>query len=90
MAASTAPPTEAPSSDGAIADNTMDKCHSAAAARFVSATDSAATRDALRKAVGNVRIRWVHPGEVVTQDYSEARLNIMIDETSKIASARCG
>jgi hypothetical protein len=39
---------------------------------------------------GAERIRWIAPGTAVTMDYSEARLNIRIDETGKIVSAKCG
>jgi hypothetical protein len=39
---------------------------------------------------GAGRIRWIAPGQMVTMDYSEGRLNIYTDEAGKITELRCG
>lgn len=45
---------------------------------------------AVRKAVNHEIIRWVHPGNVVTEDFAPGRLNVMINENGLVVSARCG
>ena len=34
--------------------------------------------------------RWIHPGEPVTMDYSQDRLNIELDEANKVTRLSCG
>lgn len=36
------------------------------------------------------RLRVIHPGEAVTLDYSESRLNIEINAQGRIATVHCG
>lgn len=57
---------------------------------FVGRTDNAALRKAVTHAVGARPIRWIRPGDAVTQDYGPNRLNVMLDENGRIASVRCG
>jgi hypothetical protein len=45
---------------------------------------------AVRKAVNHEVIRWVHPGNVVTEDFAPERLNVMVNENGLVVSARCG
>jgi hypothetical protein len=35
-------------------------------------------------------IRWIRPGDVVTMDYREDRLNIELDERGRVKAVRCG
>lgn len=35
-------------------------------------------------------IRWVHPGNVVTEEFAPERLNVMVNENGLVVSARCG
>lgn len=35
-------------------------------------------------------VRVIHPGEMVTEDYSPSRLNIQIDASGRIAALSCG
>lgn len=44
----------------------------------------------VRKAVNHEVIRWVHPGNVVTEDFAPERLNVMVNENGLVVSARCG
>ena len=39
---------------------------------------------------GASRIRWIRPGDVVTMDYREDRLNIHLDAQGRIARIVCG
>lgn len=36
------------------------------------------------------RMRVIRPGQMVTMDYSEARLNIAVDEAERITRVYCG
>ncbi len=45
------------------------------------------TLDSLRLAQ---RTRVIRPGQMVTMEYSEARLNIALDEAGRIARVYCG
>ena len=35
-------------------------------------------------------IRWIRPGDAVTMDYREDRLNIDLDASGRVAAIRCG
>jgi hypothetical protein len=45
--------------------------------------------DAMR-ASNSRTIRWIRPGDVVTMDYSEHRLNILLDNNNRVTGFRCG
>lgn len=47
----------------------------------------ASTLDTMRFAQ---RMRVIRPGQMVTMDYSEARLNIAVDEAERITRVYCG
>lgn len=89
VASSSVPSDEASISD-APGENATEDCGLELARSFVDRTDSPKIREALARAVGARPIRWIHPGEAVTQDYSLNRLNVMIDESDRITSLRCG
>ena len=60
------------------------------AAAFVGQVASAEVRGEVAKAVGHDRIRWIAPDTVVTMDFSESRLNMMLDAANRITDAKCG
>ena len=35
-------------------------------------------------------LRWIRPGDMVTQDYRTDRLNIELDERNRVSRLRCG
>jgi hypothetical protein len=39
---------------------------------------------------GALRIRWIRPGDVVTMDYREDRLNIHLDGQNRVLRFICG
>jgi hypothetical protein len=45
---------------------------------------------AIGKVAGERRIRVIRPGDAVTMDYSETRLNVEIGEDGRIKQFRCG
>ncbi len=36
------------------------------------------------------RLRWIRPGDIVTMDYSESRLNIHLDAGNRVERFICG
>lgn len=65
-------------------------CGADKAARFVGRKATPAVRAEVAAAVGERPIRWIGPGDVVTMDFSETRLNMMLDDGGTITAARCG
>ena len=45
--------------------------------------------EALRRS-GSRTLRWIRPGDVVTMDYSESRLNIHLDGQGRVERFNCG
>lgn len=45
--------------------------------------------EALRRS-GSRTLRWIRPGDIVTMDYSEQRLNIHLDERNRVDHFACG
>lgn len=45
--------------------------------------------EALRLA-GAETLRWLQPGDIVTMEYREDRLNIELDATGRVKAVRCG
>ena len=64
-------------------------CGANRARGFVGRPASPRTRAALRAAVGHDRIRWIAPGEPVTQDLRRERLNVLLDRRGRIAGLDC-
>jgi polyisoprenoid-binding protein YceI len=60
------------------------------ALRFVGRAATPAVRSAVSAAVGAHAIRWIAPGDVVTQDLRADRLNVMLSGRNVITGARCG
>ena len=72
------------------ATDASDDCGASKAARFLGKTVTPDVRAQVSKAVGHDLIRWIGPGDAVTMDYSEARLNVDLDGGGKITGFRCG
>lgn len=67
-----------------------DPCGATLALRLMGTPDTPALRERLKRALGHDRIRFIHPGDVVTQDLRPDRLNVMIGDDGRIGTARCG
>jgi hypothetical protein len=52
-------------------------------------SSSAVGAEALRLS-GARTLRWIPPGDSVTMDYREDRLNIDLDSSGKVRALRCG
>jgi hypothetical protein len=56
---------------------------------FFERTAGPNTRNAIVRAVGHSRIRWIAPGQAVTQDLRPDRLNAELDGRGRIAKFDC-
>jgi len=67
-----------------------DPCGAGKASKFLNREASPAIISAVGQSVGHERIRWIRPGEAVTQDYVSQRLNIIVGQDNRIQTLRCG
>ena len=67
-----------------------DACGASKAAKFIGKDATPQLRLEVAKAVGHLSIRWIGPGDAVTMDFSEGRLNADFDDGGKIKRFRCG
>ena len=80
-----------PAPDTAPPDGEGDACGASKVAPFVGRQDRPTTRADLAKAVGHENIRWIGLDDMVTMDFNEKRLNVLLDQTKRlITGARCG
>ena len=70
--------------------STAGKCDASKAASLVGKTRSDALGAEAMRLSGAASLRWIRPGDMVTMDYREDRLNIELDERSRVARLRCG
>lgn len=66
------------------------KCGAAGLARFMGQPGTREVLEALRTASNSATLRTFGPGQALTQDYRENRLNVGLDARGGILSARCG
>ena len=77
--------------DASAATDVPSDCNAEEAQRFVGEKADEATRARLLEAVKPVSaVRWVGPGDATTEDYSQSRLNVMLDAGGTIHSVHCG
>lgn len=67
-----------------------DACHARELQRYVTASPTADVMAAISAAAGAQNIRTTRPGDAVTMDYRENRLNVEIGEDGRIKRFRCG
>ena len=79
-----------PLSAGYAAPPTPDTCHRGLTRRFVGAQAGAEVRRAIRDIARPHPVRWIAPGQAITTDQSPERLNVILDESGRVAVMRCG
>jgi hypothetical protein len=67
----------------------LDGCNAQAAQKLVGAAVSEAVGKEAQRLAGAESVRWIGPGDMVTQDFNSARLNIETDGR-RITAVRCG
>jgi hypothetical protein len=66
------------------------QCNDAAAQFAVGKAADAKLAEEARVRAGALRVRMVHPGQMVTMEFDASRLTIQVDAGGKVASIRCG
>lgn len=74
----------------AAEQTTPDTCGQRAALRLVGTVMTPQSRTTLTRDIGHDRIRVIRPGAVITQDLRNDRLNLIVDESGRLMTARCG
>ena len=73
-----------------VPDQSLGACNADALNDLVGRQASAELgADAMRRSRAT-RLRWIQPGDVVTMDYSESRLNIHLDSRNRVERIVCG
>jgi hypothetical protein len=81
----------APTADGAIARPPIDDaCGAARLGHYTNQIPTTEVIANIQKAAGHTRIRTIRPGDAVTMDFREDRLNIEIGDDGRIRLLRCG
>lgn len=65
-------------------------CDAAKAQSFVGEPESAEIAEQARQKSGARTVRWLRPGQIVTMEYRDDRLNLELDAEGKIIAIRCG
>ena len=90
MAIGCAPVPPAAPAGEAVPVHGVGTCNAGAAQSLVgSQASSEVGAEALRLS-GARSLRWIRPGDVVTMDYREDRLNVDLDANGRVAGLRCG
>ena len=79
-----------PLSAAYAASPTPDTCSLSLTRRFIGAQAVAEVRRAIRAIARPHPVRWIAPGQAITTDQSAERLNVILDESGRIAVMRCG
>lgn len=66
------------------------ECAAAEFQRHVGAELTPALRAEITARQGDRRVRFIGPGDAVTQDFRPDRLNVTLDERNRIARLGCG
>ena len=66
------------------------ECNDAAAQFTVGKPADAKLAEEARVRASALRVRMVHPGQMVTMEFDASRLTIEVDAGGKVASVRCG
>lgn len=67
-----------------------DECGAAEFSRYVGAQATTEVRTAIAARLGDRRVRYISPGDAVTQDYRVDRLNVELGADGRISRLRCG
>lgn len=81
-----------PASPAATATATVarDTCNMRQARRFTGVVYNAQVGEDLARAILHHRIRLIRPGSVITQDLRPDRINLILDDSGKVMTIRCG
>lgn len=66
------------------------KCNATPAQSFVGKDSTASVMEAARVQSGAYMARVLRPGQMVTKEYLEQRLNLVVDDKGRITAVHCG
>jgi hypothetical protein len=72
------------------AEPAANECGADKLTRWLNLLPTSDVKDAIQKAVGHDRIRYIEPGDVVTMDLRSDRLNVETGVDGRIKLFRCG
>lgn len=67
-----------------------DTCHLTQGTRYIGARAVPQVRRMIGQLNRPQPVRWIAPGQAITLDYNDRRLNVILDEDGRIAVMRCG
>jgi positive regulator of sigma E activity len=65
-------------------------CDAVAAQKLIGQAATAGLAAEAQRLSGAEMVRWLRPGQMVTMEYREGRLNIQLDEQNRVSAIRCG
>lgn len=83
-------PEPAESGNAQSVEQAPGRCDAEKAQRFIGKPYTDVLGDEARQSSGAAILRPIRPGQAVTMDYREDRLNLELDENGTIVRARCG
>jgi len=83
-------PVPPPGEDEEIPVRGAGRCDAGRVQQMVGRDATTALGTDARSRSGAASIRWIRPGDVVTMDYREDRLNIHLDARGRVARLVCG
>lgn len=66
------------------------QCNADAARFAVGQLASAELAEQARQRAGALRVRVIRPGQMVTMEFDNSRLNLDVDAAGKVTAVRCG
>lgn len=73
-----------------VQGGTSGVCNAAKAQPLVGRARSAKLGSEALRLSGAGTLRWLRPGDIVTMEYREDRLNIEVDANGRVKAVRCG
>ena len=67
-----------------------EKCDAQPAQGLIGRPASAELAAEAQRLSGAEMVRWLQPGQAVTMEYRQGRLNIMLDKDNRVESINCG
>jgi hypothetical protein len=83
-------PPESNSDEPAIPVGSDAVCDAVPAQSLIGQTASTALGAEALRLTGARGLRWIQPGQAVTMDYRQDRLNIELDGNNRVVALRCG
>ena len=84
------PPPPEPNQEVPVHGETGQVCDASKAAKLIGRQATAELGAEAIRLSGAGRMRWLRPGDMVTMDFREDRLNIELDPNNRVKAVRCG